>query len=50
MAFFKKLASINFSDGFHLDEKLWANESTFHYPENSFFKNWGLPNFINSFH
>ena len=36
MVFFKKLASINFIDGLHLDEKLWANENGFHYPENPF--------------
>ena len=30
------MASINFSDGFHLDEKLWANENGFHYPEDPF--------------
>ena len=30
------MASINFIDGFHLDEKLWANENGFHYPEDPF--------------
>ena len=30
MTFFKKLASINFSDGFQLEEKLWENEKGFH--------------------
>ena len=36
MVFLQKLASINFSDGLHLDEKLWANENGFHSPENPF--------------
>ena len=27
------MASINFSDGFQLEEKLWANENGFHQPE-----------------
>ena len=30
MVFFWELASINFSDGSHLEEKLWANENGFH--------------------
>ena len=28
------MASVNFSDGFHLREKVWANENGFHYTEN----------------
>ena len=30
------MASINFSDGFQLEEKLWANENGFHEQENPF--------------
>ena len=30
MVFLYKLASISFSDGFHLEQKLWANENDFH--------------------
>ena len=36
MVFLQKLASINFSDGFHLEEKFRANENSFHYTENAF--------------
>ena len=36
MFFLSKLASINFSDGFHLDENLWAHKNGFHYPEDLF--------------
>ena len=36
MVFLWKLASISFSDGFHLEEKFRANENSFHYTENAF--------------
>ena len=30
------MASTNLSDNFHLEEKLWAKENDFHWPENPF--------------
>ena len=42
------MASINVSDGFHLEEKLWANKNGFHYPEN-LFPSAGIKDFVEKY-
>ena len=43
------MASTNISDGFHhLEEKLWANEKGFHYPEN-LFPSAGMKDFVEKY-
>ena len=40
---FNPTSHLNFSDSFQLEEKPWANENSFHYPENPFPKpEWGI--------
>ena len=42
------MASINFSGGFHLEEKLSANKNGFHWPKNPF-QPGGMKSFVEKY-